>query len=95
MDELFHLELDDEMENSSGVWHEVYGTLRQKTNPTLRSLISVICKVQWMYNIRGYHDKGKVIVNFGCYFPCHLLGSSYIKYEGWRWGKGLGFSMYL
>ena len=34
-----------------------------------------------MENVRGYYDKGKIVVDLRCYLPCHLLVSSFIQQE--------------
>ena len=34
-----------------------------------------------------YNDKGKIAVFLGCYFPFHLLVSSFIQKERRGWGK--------
>ena len=31
---------------------------------------------EWMENIRGYYDRGKKVINLGCYHGTHLLVSS-------------------
>ena len=31
--------------------------------------------------MRGYYDRAKIVVNLGCYFPCHILVSSFIQLD--------------
>ena len=38
----------------------------------------------------GYCDKGKFVVNLGCYFSCHLLVNLFIHYDGRGRGEGNG-----
>ena len=40
-----------------------------------------------MENVRGYYDKGKIVVDLRCYLPCHLLVSSFIQQEETRMRK--------
>ena len=36
-----------------------------------------------MQNLCGYYGMGNIVVNLGCFSPCHLLVSSFIQQE-WR-----------
>ena len=42
------------------------------------------------YRIREYIDKGKFVVNLGCYNGPHFLVSLFIQSEGKGWDKGIG-----
>ena len=44
-------------------------------------------------NIRGYFDRGKIVVNLGCYYGLRLLVSSFIYKDERGWGKGGGFTL--
>ena len=40
---------------------------------------------QWLYNIRGYYDRGKFVVNLGCFADMVIINWS-VRSSSWRGG---------
>ena len=52
-----------------------------ESNLPVSNWIFTICSSlkQWIYNIHGYYDRGKIVVNLGFYHGHHLVIRSFIQ----------------